>query len=84
MFSIFVPIKGILETAIVFTVLYFLMNIIVFLFAKILHKKSLLHETFKLFIASLVLQFLSYLFIMSDLAQFSSSGVETSGMQTLG
>ena len=52
--------------------------------AKILTIKGLFHTTYKLFIATIVIQFLSYLFTMSDYAQFSSSGVKNVGCGLIG
>lgn len=73
---------GIFECSIAFFLTYFLMIILSIVFAKLLFNKSLLHATFKLFLASIIFQFLNYLFYMSEYAQFSSSGIWTPGMLT--
>ena len=75
---------GIFETSIAMFIAYFLLLIVIFLFAKILHHKQLLHLTFNLYMMSVVFQFTSFLFTMAEYAQFSSSGMWTPGMLTTG
>ena len=41
------------------------------------------HVTFRLFLASVLIEFLYFLFTMSEYAQFSSSGISTPGMMTV-
>lgn len=64
-------------------ILYFFVLIVVGVYAKILRKKHLLHSTFKLFMSTIVFEFIAMLFFMSEYAQFSSSGIFTKGMLTM-
>lgn len=63
---------------------YLIIVAVTFIFAHILHRKKLLHSTFKLFIGSVIIQNVSYLFTMSEYAQFSSSGEYTNGCALVG
>ncbi len=74
---------GIFETSITFFILYAIMCIISIIFARILHRKMFFHVTFRLFLASVLIEFLYFLFTMSEYAQFSSSGISTPGMMTV-
>ena len=73
--SHFFNFKGILETSIVLVVLYAIFIVMVSFVAKILSLKKLLHTTYRIFMITIVIQFLSNLFTMIEYAQFSSSGV---------
>ena len=76
-------IEGIFETSIAFIILYFIISIIGFIFARILYKKILLHVTFRLFLLSIVAEFFSFLFTLIEYAQFSSSGISKPGLMTV-
>ena len=75
---------GILETSICMFISYLIVAIVTLIFAKILQKKNLLHSTFKIYIASVLFQFFSYLFTLSEYGQFSSSGIFTGGCAFMG
>ena len=74
---------GILEASIAFTLIYFLLVIVGLIWAKILFNKMLLHITFKIFLVSVAMEFVSFLFLMSEYSQFSLSGISTPGMITI-
>ena len=78
------PLLGIFETAIAMTIYYFILVILGLVAAIFLHAKRYLHVTFRLFIVSLVIQFIYFVFYLSEYAQFSSSGIFTPGMLTTG
>lgn len=63
---------------------YLVVTVTTLIFAKILHKKNLFHSTFKLFFASVMFEFFSYLFTLSEYGQFSSSGIYTGGCAFMG
>jgi hypothetical protein len=46
--------------------------------------KKLFHTTFKIYLVSILFQFLSFIFTMSEYAQYSSSGVFTHGTGLIG
>jgi hypothetical protein len=75
---------GIFETSITFTIVYFLLILLTCAYATILYNKKFFHLTFQLFLASVVIQFVSFLFFMSEYAQFAYSGQFTPGMLTTG
>ncbi len=50
------------------------MIILCIVFGVLLHKKKLLHVTFRLFVASVVLEFVSFLIYMIHCIQFSQTG----------
>jgi len=75
---------GILQTSICFFILYSLFIILGIVYAKLLHNKQFLHVTFKLFLASIVFEWLSFLFYTSEYGQFKNSGIFTPGMLTTG
>jgi hypothetical protein len=52
--------------------------------AKILAIKKLLHTTYKFFIATIIFQFFSYVFTLSEYGQFATSGVPTSACGLIG
>lgn len=60
--------------------LYLIFSITGLIYAKILFKKMFLHVTFRIFLSSLILELFSFLFTMSEYAQFSQSGITTPGM----
>ena len=74
---------GILEASIAFTLIYLLLVIVGLIWAKILFNKMLLHITFKIFLVSVAMEFVSFLFLMSEYSQFSLSGISTPGMITI-
>lgn len=73
---------GILETSIAFFLAYFIIIIVCLVFSKILIDRQFFHLTVKLFIASVIFQFISLLFIMAEYGQYSLSGYITKGMVT--
>ncbi|CAF0938245.1 unnamed protein product [Brachionus calyciflorus] len=73
---------GILETSIAFFIIYFILLIICAVFAKILINKSLFHVTVRLYIVSVLFQFLTILFMVAEYGQYSISGYVTPGMIT--
>ena len=76
--------QGILETSIAMFIAYVLLALVGLLFAKLLYNKQLLHTTFKLFMASVVLELIYFLIMMSEFSQFSHSGIWTNGLTTFG
>lgn len=80
----FALLLGIFETAIAMTIYYFILVILGIVAAIFLHAKRYLHVTFRLFIVSLVLQFVYFILYLSEYAQFSSSGMSTPGLLTAG
>jgi hypothetical protein len=52
--------------------------------AKVLAIKKLLHTTYKFFIATIIFQFFSYVFTLSEYGQFATSGVPTSACGLIG
>lgn len=64
-------------------ILYLIISIISAVYTSILLKQKFLHVTFRLFVSSVVCELLSFLFTLSEYAQFSSSGISTPGMITV-
>lgn len=75
---------GILETCIFMFIFYFLMVIITLVYARILALKRLLHTTFKMFLASLIIEFFSVMFTMIDYTRLASTGKFVNGLTLVG
>lgn len=75
---------GIFETSIAMSAYYLILNLLALISAKMLHSKQFLHATFKLFISSVFIQFVSFVLTLSEYAQFSQSGISTPGLLTCG
>lgn len=75
---------GIFETSIVLVIAYSILLTITCIIAKILVIKKLLHTTYKIFIATIIFQFFSYVFTLSEYGQFATSGVPTSACGLIG
>ena len=75
---------GIIQTSITMFIVYSLFIVLGIVYAKILHNRQFLHVTFKLFLYSIVIEWLSFLFYMSEYAQFMNSGIHTPGMLITG
>ena len=75
---------GILETSITMFLIYTLFIVLGIAYAVKLYNKQFLHVTFQMFIASVVIEWLSFLFYMSEYGQFSQSGLYTPGMLVMG
>ena len=52
--------------------------------AKVLAIKKLLHTTYKFFIATIIIQFVSYIFTLSEYGQFATSGLPTNACGIIG
>jgi hypothetical protein len=75
---------GILETSITMFIIYTLLILLGFVYAKLLYNKRFLHDTFKIFLVSVIVEWLSFLFYVSEYGQFSESGIYTPGMLITG
>jgi hypothetical protein len=75
---------GILETSITLFIIYTMFILLGIFYGKLLHNKKFLHNTFKLFLISVLFEWVSFLFYISEYGQFSVSGKFTDGMITSG
>jgi hypothetical protein len=75
---------GILETSITMFIIYTLFIVFGIGYGKLLYNKKFFHNTFKLFLISVIFEWISFLFYMSEYGQFSVSGKFTPGMLTCG
>ena len=75
---------GILETSIIMFLVYTILLGLGTVYSIVLYNKKFLHVTFQIFIASVFIEWLSFLFYMSEYGQFSKSGIYKLGMLTTG
>jgi hypothetical protein len=67
--------KGIFQSTIAFSVFYAILILFCIVFGVLLQRKKLLHVTFRLFVSSVVLQFISFVVYLIHCAQFSQTGL---------